>query len=89
VANRFRRYLDKLNRIKTDAMVKRSMKSGAGAVLKLELDSDYVKGKTGRDTKTIWDLIKNQKLRDKHYILDEKIMEKKRKKLKSLTKAKK
>tara|TARA_R110000744_G_scaffold216195_1_gene334975 strand:+ start:53 stop:307 length:255 start_codon:yes stop_codon:yes gene_type:complete len=63
--------------------------TGAGAVLKLELDSDYVKRKTGRDTKTIWDLIKNQRLRDKHYILDEKIMNKKRKKLKSLTKAKK
>ena len=63
--------------------------TGAGAKLKLRLDSDYVKRKTGRDTKTIRDLIENQKLRDKHYILDEKIMEKKRKKLKSLTKAKK
>ena len=46
-------------------------------------------GEAMQKTKTIWDLIKNQKLRDKHYILDEKIMEKKRKKLKSLTKAKK
>jgi len=68
--------------------------TGAGAKLKLRLDSDYVKRKTGRDTKggwsrTIRDLIEDQKLRDKHYILDEKIMEKKRKKLKSLTKAKK
>lgn len=85
--NRFKR---KLAELKSKwKMMPFKDNTGAGAKLKFRLDSDYVKGKTGRDTKTIWDLIKNQKLRDKHYILDEKIMEKKRKKLKSLTKAKK
>jgi|TARA_R110001592_G_scaffold4147_2_gene23264 hypothetical protein len=82
--NRFKRKLAELK-----SKVALSSNSGAGTLLKLELDSDYVKRKTGRDTKTIQDLIKNQKLRDKHYAIDEKIMKEKRKKLKSLTKAKK
>jgi len=82
--NKFKR---KLAELKSKAAL--SSNSGAGTLLKLKLDSDYVKQKTGRDTKTIQDLIKNQKLRDKNYALDEKIMKEKRKKLKSLTKAKK